>query len=77
LSDYIQKECKKFVKPKCKAAGQEIRRIFFLAALNIMPFLKDLLHSEKSESSLHDSSVSEPTESQGASFDYNTKEQIQ
>jgi hypothetical protein len=41
---------------------------FFVAALNIMLILKYLLYSEKSESSLHDSSVSEPTESKNASF---------
>lgn len=41
---------------------------FFVAALNIMLFLKDLLDSQKSESTLQESSVSEPTESQGASF---------
>jgi hypothetical protein len=36
----------------------------------MMLFLKDLLHSEKSESSLRDSSVSEPIESQDTSFGY-------
>jgi hypothetical protein len=39
-----------------------------------MLFLKDTLDSEKSESSLHDSSVSEPTKSQDISFGYHNGE---
>jgi hypothetical protein len=61
----------KVIKPKSGATGQEIVNDSSWQYYNMMLFLKDLLHSKKSESSLHDSLISEPTESQDTSFDYN------
>jgi hypothetical protein len=54
----------KIVKPECGAAGQQIPETSSWQQYNMVLFRKDVLYSEKSESSLHDSSVSEPTESQ-------------
>jgi hypothetical protein len=71
LRDYFQKETKKVIKPKSGATGQDILKDSSWQYYNMMLFLKDLLHSGKSESSLHDSLISEPTESQDTSFDYN------
>jgi hypothetical protein len=68
--DYFQTEAKKVVKPKSGAAEQEILKTSSRQHYNLMLFLKDLLDSEKSESSLHDGAVSEPTEYQDTSFGY-------
>jgi hypothetical protein len=74
LRYYFQKESKRVVKPKSGVTGQEIHRPSSCQHYNIMLFLKDMLDSEKSQISLDDSSVSEPTKSQDTSFGYHNGE---
>jgi hypothetical protein len=71
--DYFQTEAKKVIKPKSVAAGQEIPKFFSRQHCNVIVFLD----SEKSESSLHDGAVSEPTEYQDISFGYHDEKKIQ
>jgi hypothetical protein len=65
---------KNVVKPKSGAAGQEILKTSLWQHYNMMLFLKYLLDSEKSESSLHDSSERDLTGSQDTSFSYHDGE---
>jgi hypothetical protein len=67
---YFQKEMMKAEKPKSGVAGQNNLKTSSWQHYNMMLFLKDLLDSEKSESSLHDSSVSTQNEFEDTSFGY-------
>jgi hypothetical protein len=76
LREYFQKETKNVVKPKSRAAGQDIPKTSSWQYYNMMLFLEDMLFSEKLESCLHDSSVSELFGSQDTSFGYHDGENL-